>query len=159
MTKLCFQHMYTFGIHTLKLFKAWHTPSFNLLMLCLPLKIKRNTFYPTQPSPTKKKNNFKPLILLPRNWPTKFSNIFERQKFFTQCRWLFSWFPSPTWGFFSPGVHGLVLSFFSLVLPRGSISNGSRIPLVGNGGSSSVHAFSFNLFHDKHSTRKFWNES
>lgn len=71
----------------------------------------------------------------------------------------FSWFPAPTWGFFSPGVHGLVLSFFSLVLPRGSISNGSRIPLVGNGGSSSVHAFTFNLFHDKHSTRKFWNES
>ena len=36
VTKLCFQHMYTFGIHTLKLFKAWHTPSFYLLMLCLP---------------------------------------------------------------------------------------------------------------------------
>ena len=123
------------------------------------LKDKKEHLLPNTATPHRKKNYFKPLILLPRNWPTKFPNIFERQKFFTQCRWLFSWFPAPTWVFFSPGVHGLVLSFFSLVLPRGSISNGSRIPLVGNGGSSSVHAFTFNLFHDKHNTRKFWNES
>ena len=42
------------------------------------------------PPPPKKTNlSFKPLIQPPRNWPTKFPNIFEWQKFFTQCRWLF----------------------------------------------------------------------
>lgn len=45
----------------------------------------------------------------------------------------------------SPGVHGLVLSLFSLVLPNGSINNGSRTSLVGALGNSFVHSLAFNL--------------
>ena len=125
------------------------------------LKEKKEHLLPNTATPPPKKKRIYPSNPLSNPPEIDLQNFqtFLNGKNFSHNVGGFSWFPAPTWGFFSPGVHGLVLSFFSLVLPRGSISNGSRIPLVGNGGSSSVHAFTFNLFHDKHSTRKFWNES
>ena len=157
-------HIWNSHIETLQCltYILWTSETLPFPFCAMPaLKEKKEHLLPNTATPPPKKKQIYPSNPLSNPPEIDLQNFqtFLNGKNFSHNVGGFSWFPAPTWGFFSPGVHGLVLSFFSLVLPRGSISNGSRIPLVGNGGSSSVHAFTFNLFHDKHSTRKFWNES
>ena len=88
-THLEFTH-WNSSMPDIHLMNKWNS-SFSFFCYACLKREKRNTFYPTLPPPPQKKTNlsFKPLIQPPRNWPTKFPNIFEWQKFFTQCRWLF----------------------------------------------------------------------